>query len=143
MQMTPEEIVRHYTQAANKHKDIKVLADLNMVTPAEIRAVLAEAGVEGVEPPKRIVRKRKPAPPPEAEAPPCAAPEAEAPPSAAPEPPQADGPEVYRKIENILAALPGDMGQKARWAAGKLLAEVFAEYLVARLGLNENEEGGG
>ena len=38
MQMTPEEIVRHYTHAANKHKDIKVLAELNMVTPAEIRA---------------------------------------------------------------------------------------------------------
>ena len=128
MQMTPEEIVRHYTQAANKHKDIKVLADLNMVTPAEIRAVLAEAGVEGVEAPKRIVRKKKPAPPP------FKAPD---------KPPREDGPEVYRKIENILAALPGDMGQKARWAAGKLLAEVFAEYLVARLGLNENEEGGG
>ena len=132
MQMTPEEIVRHYTQAANKHKDIRVLADLNTVTPAEIRAVLAEAGVEGVEAPKRIVRRKKPptAPPPEADAPTCAA----------PEPPQEDGPEVYRKIENILAALPGDMGPKARWAAGKLLAEVFAEYLAARLGLRD--EGG-
>lgn len=120
--MTPEEIVRHYTQAANKHKDIKVLADLNMVTPAEIRAVLAEAGVEGVEAPKRIVRKRKSAPPP------FKAPD---------KPPREDGPEVYRKIESILAVLPEGMGQKARWAAGKLLAEVFAEYLVARLGLEE------
>lgn len=122
--MTPEEIVRHYTQAANKHKDIKVLADLNMVTPAEIRAVLAEAGVEGVEVPKRIVRKKKPAPPP------FKAPD---------KPPREDGPEVYRKIENILAALPGDMGQKARWAAGKMLAEIFAEYLIARLELEGGE----
>ena len=77
MQMTPEEIVRHYTHAANKHKDIKVLAELNMVTPAEIRAVLAESGVEGIEAPKRIARRKKPSalPPPEKEAPPSAAPE--------------------------------------------------------------------
>ena len=67
-------------------------------------------------------------------------PEEEAPPSAAPEPPKEDGPEVYRKIENILAALPGDMGQKARWAAEKMVAEVFAEYLKVRLRVEENEE---
>ena len=63
-----------------------------------------------------------------------------APPSAAPEPPQENGPEVYQKIENILAALPGDMGQKARWAAEKMVAEVFAEYLKVRLRVEENEE---
>lgn len=51
-----------------------------------------------------------------------------------------DGPEVYRKIENILAALPGDMGQKARWAAEKMVAEVFAEYLKVRLRVEENEK---
>jgi len=56
-------------------------------------------------------------------------------------PQKADGPEVYRKIEDILAALPPNMGLKARWAAGKMLAEVFAEYLMARLGL-EKDEGG-
>lgn len=135
MQMTPEEIVRDYLQARNKEKQIRILADMNLTTMAEIKRFLVENGVEGVVAPKLRGRRKKPSalPPPEAEAPP----------SAAPEPPQADGPEVYRKIENILAALPGDMGQKARWAAGKLLAEVFAEYLVARLGLNENEEGGG
>ena len=77
MVMTNEEIVRDYLQARNKSKQIKVLADLNTVAPAEIRAVLAEACVEGIEAPKRIVRKRKPAPP-----------EAEAPPSVAPEPPR-------------------------------------------------------
>lgn len=132
MTMTNEEIVRDYLQARNKSKQIKVLADLNTVAPAEIRAVLAEAGVEGVAAPKRIVRRKKPptAPPPEAEAPL----------SAAPEPPQTDGPDIYRKIENILAALPGDMGPKARWAAGKMVAEVFAEYLMARLRLEEGDQ---
>lgn len=130
MVMTNEEIVRDYLQARNKSKQIKVLADLNTVAPAEIRAVLAEACVEGIEAPKRIVRKRKPAPPPEAEAPP----------SVAPEPPRGDGPDIYRKIENILAALPGEMGPKARWAAGKMVAEMFAEYLMARLRLEEGDQ---
>lgn len=125
MTMTNEEIVRDYLQARNKSKQIKVLADLNTVTPAEIRAVLAEAGVEGIEAPKRIVRKRKPAPPP------FKAPD---------KPPREDGPDIYRKIENILAALPGDMGQKARWAAGKMVAEVFAEYLMVRLRLEEGDQ---
>ena len=55
MQMTNEEIVRDYNAAANKSKQIKILAELNTVSPGEIRAVLAEAGVEGVEAPKRIV----------------------------------------------------------------------------------------
>ena len=132
--MTNDEIVRDYLQARNKSKQIKVLADLNTVTPAEIRAVLAEAGVAGIEAPKRIVRRKKPptAPPPETEAPP----------SAAPEHPRGDGPDIYRKIENILAALPGDMGPKARWAAGKMVAEVFAEYLMVRLRLGEEHTSG-
>ena len=46
MQMTSEEIVRDYNAAANKNKQIKILAELNMVSPSEIRAVLAQAGVE-------------------------------------------------------------------------------------------------
>ena len=58
MTMTPEEIARHYVQAANTTKDIKILADLNCVSPSEIRAVLAQAGVEGVEAPKRILPKK-------------------------------------------------------------------------------------
>ena len=44
---------RTFKYSAN-NQDIKVLAELNMVTPAEIRAVLAESGVEGIEAPKRI-----------------------------------------------------------------------------------------
>lgn len=34
MQMTAEEICRHYTQASNKSKDIQVLADLNATATA-------------------------------------------------------------------------------------------------------------
>ena len=63
MQMTNEEIVRDYNAAANKSKQIRILAELNMVSPGEIRAVLAQAGVEGVDMPKRLKKK------PEAEAP--------------------------------------------------------------------------
>jgi len=62
MDMTSEEIVRDYRQARNKSKQIKILADRNVVTPSEIRAVLAEAGVEGVKAPQRI-RQKKPVPP--------------------------------------------------------------------------------
>lgn len=50
-----------------------------------------------------------------------------------------DSPVIYRQIESILAALPKDIGEKARWAAGKLAAELFAEYLMERLGLREDE----
>lgn len=48
--------------------------------------------------------------------------------------------EIYGQIEAILAELPEDMGVKARWAAGKMLAEMFAEYLKMRLRLED--EGG-
>lgn len=48
MQMSAEEIVRHYQQAKNKSADIGVLADLNSTDKASIRAVLADAGVEAI-----------------------------------------------------------------------------------------------
>ena len=51
MTMTDAEIVRHYQEAANKSKDIKVLAELNLCAPADIRAILAAAGVPGGKPP--------------------------------------------------------------------------------------------
>ena len=55
MIMTAEEIVRDYLQARNKQKQkqIKILADLNQTTQAEIKRILAENCVEGVEAPKR------------------------------------------------------------------------------------------
>ena len=58
MQMTSEEIVRDYSAAKNKSKQIKILADLNAASPGEIRAVLAEAGVAGVKMLERIRQKR-------------------------------------------------------------------------------------
>lgn len=115
MQMTREEIVRDYLQAKNKSKQLKVLADLNLTTQSEIRRVLIEGGVEGVKAPKRLMKW--------------------APAEVSKEPET----EVYGQIEAILAALPEGMGEKARWAAGKLAAEMFAEYLIDRLGLGEGD----
>ena len=42
MQMTPEEICRHYVQAAERKKDITILAELNETDDASIRAVLID-----------------------------------------------------------------------------------------------------
>ena len=108
------------------------MADLNQTTMAEIKRALAENGVEGVAAPKLRGRRKNPAtiPPPEVEAPPAPLPEL----------PQGAVPDIYRKIENILATLPEDMGVKARWGAGKMLAEVFAEYLMVRLRLEEGDQ---
>lgn len=64
MQMTNEEIVREYNAAASKSKQIKILADLNCVTSGEIKAILAQAGVDGVKMPERT-RQRKPVQTPE------------------------------------------------------------------------------
>lgn len=55
MTMTAEEIVRHYRQAANKKKDVLVLADLNGTDEASIKAVLIDAGVME---PERKERKK-------------------------------------------------------------------------------------
>lgn len=120
MNMTSEEIVRDYTQAANKGKQIKVLADLNCVTPNEIRQVLLQAGVEGVPTPKRIV-KRKPAP-----ASPKAGQETAA---AAPEPVQP----FWQRMEAILDALPEKLPPEAAGIVQNLLQTLFADYLGQRL----------
>jgi len=119
MMMTREEMVRHYAQAANKAKDIKVLADLNCVTPGEIRAALAQAGVEA---PKRT-RAKKPAAGP------------------APAPVQEPAlPPVYGQAEAILAALPEGASHAVRRRAGELLADLFRDYLLERLGLNKERQ---
>ena len=44
MNMTAEEIVRHYRQAKDPKNDIQVLADLNGTDTASIRAILIDAG---------------------------------------------------------------------------------------------------
>lgn len=124
MQMTSEEIVRDYKSAANKSKQIRILADLNAVSPGEIRAVLAEAGVEGVDAPKRI-RQRKaesPAPAPE--------PERQEAPVAAALPLES----VYYRIEGILASIPEDASLYVRKTALELMTALFREYLERRIG---------
>lgn len=123
MVMTNEEIVRDYGQARNKSKQIRILADLNQTTKAEIRQILASEGAEVVEANKRPLKplnhKMK---------------------NDTAEKLEAPKTEIYGQIEAILAELPEDMGVKARWAAGKMLAEMFAEYLKMRLRLED--EGG-
>lgn len=116
MNMTNEEIVRDYQQARNKSKQLKILADLNCVSPGEIRQVLAQAGVAGVKMPERIV-KRKPAP-------------------VIPEPAPAAPPEApfWERVEAILAALPETLPVEAEGIVLNLLQTLFADYLEKRLG---------
>ena len=123
MQMTNEEIVRDYTQAANKSKQIKVLAELNAVSPGEIRAVLAAAGVEGVAPPKRI-RQQKP----------------ETPARAAEYAPAAGLPPFWERMETILGALPEELPPEAEAIVQNLLQTLFADYLCNRLGREARDE---
>ena len=115
MQMTNEEIVRGYNAAANKNKQIKILAELNMVSPGEIRAVLAQAGVEGVSMPKRVKQSK---------------PEAEA---------KVEDQTVYERIEMILGALPEDASRCTRDTAANLVISLFRDYVRQRLG-TEGEE---
>ena len=114
MTMTNEEIVRDYNQAANKSKQIKVLAELNCVSPGEIRAVLAQAGVAGVKMPERI-RPRK------------SAPEA----AASPVTPDRT---VYDRIESILNSLPDDSTDYTIERAEELVLGLLKDYVWQRLG---------
>lgn len=119
MTMTDAEIVRHYREAANKAKDIKVLAELNLCAPADIRAILARAGVPGIKAPVR----QRPSP-----AEPDAGAESRAP----------EYGQIYDRLEAILAALPPDMPEATRREAGDLLLGLFADYLAIRLGEAEH-----
>ena len=107
MQMTNEEIVRDYNAAANKSKQIKILA------------VLAQSGAPGVKMPERIV-KRKTAP-----ASRKAGPEA----SAAPE----QAAPFWQRMEDILNALPEKMPPEAEGIVQNLLQTLFADHLSQRL----------
>lgn len=114
MTMTNEEIVRDYTQAANKGKQIKILADLNCVSPGEIRAVLAAAGVPGIRAPERI-RRRKAAV------------------TEKPQPETASAPSFWEHTEAILAALPDELPPEAESIVQNLLQTLFADYIGRRL----------
>ena len=127
MQMTPEEICRHYGQASNKTKDIKVLADLNATDPASIRAILIEGGVLPPDPPKRTRKPRVGAP---AEVPSAQA-AAKAP------PPDAS---VFGRVERILDALPATAGQATRTRAYNLVMALLADDIAGRLDLERVEK---
>lgn len=116
MQMTTEEIVRDYNAAANKSKQIKILADLNCVSSSEIRAVLAQAGAPGIKMPERI-RQRKT----------NAAPLPQEQPSAVP------GESVYARIETILDTIPKDASEDVRNKALDLAASLFSDYAKEHL----------
>ncbi len=117
MQMPNEEIVRSYNEAANKSKQIKILADLNCVSPSEIQVVLAKAGVAGVKMPTRIVKRK---------------PEAKAP------GPASDlDKSFFDRVETILAALPEGVSDEAIGYTRNLLQALFADYLDQRLGKGE------
>lgn len=120
MTMTNEEIVRDYNAAANKSRQIRILADLNMVSPDEIRAVLAQARVEGTETPKRKGRKKS-----------------QEPVQTAAEVSSRPLKTVYSPIEDILASLPEDASDYARKTAGILVTALFREYIERRLGIGE------
>ena len=55
MQMSTNEIVRMYKEAADKKKQIPILADLNACTVEEIRAELVKGGID----PRTLPRKRR------------------------------------------------------------------------------------
>lgn len=120
MTMSNEEIARDYCQAANKSKQIKILSDLNCCTPGEIRQILFDQGVPGIAAPKRIRHKA-------ADAATTLLADVQ------PEPPSQTS--VYDQIEAIIAALPENMTEAARMDAGKLLQQMFADYLDKRLEL--------
>ena len=116
MQMTNEEIVRDYNAAKNKSKQIKVLADLNQTSPSEIRTILADAGVEGVKKPEKIMpRKKQEAVP-------------------APEPASAPAEDPYSRIETILDAVPKNASEYMRSNAVNLVTSMFTDYVERRLG---------
>lgn len=113
MRMTSKEIVRDYNQAKNKQKQIKILADLNQVYPSDIRAVLAEAGVEGVEAPRRKPRW-------------------------VPETPQDTDADIYDRIEAVLSTLLARPQPLAiRVITKDLACAMFTDYLNRRLNLEE------
>lgn len=118
MQMTDDEIVRHYREARNKAKDIPVLADLNDCKPKEIREILIKAG----ELPQPVAPPKKPEPPQDEEL-------------LSPSPLDASG--VYSRVEQILDAIPGDGDELIREKAFSLCLALLTDDLLGRLGLKE------
>lgn len=64
MEMSEEEIVKSYKEAAYKGSQIGILADLNGCNPSEIHAVLEKHGIDITKPEnKKTKRGRKPGQP--------------------------------------------------------------------------------
>lgn len=145
MQMTAEEICRHYTQASNKSKDIQVLADLNATDKPSIRAILIDGGVLPPDPPKRGRRPRAEKP-------------TEAPLTASPKEPKLKGivcPNavgdfgtpgvvvesltIYERVDKIPGTLPDRASRKIRTRAYNLVMSMLADAIGERLGLRPEE----
>lgn len=145
MQMTPEEICRHYVQAADRKKDITILAELNVTDEASIRAVLIDGGVLPPDPPKRG-RKPKTAKP-------SGSPLTDARqesklngimcPNAVGEPGQpgvvVEGLTIYERVDKILGALPDRASQEIRTRAYNLVMSMLADAIGERLGLRPED----
>jgi len=112
MQMTKDEICVRYRDAANKVKQIGILADLNACRPVDIADILREAGFEL---PKIFERKKKPAAEPAKKA------------ERAPEPaPAASAPEPARHDDDtipVATALPLIVAAAFTDAVEKILNE--------------------
>lgn len=114
MQMTKEEIIRHYRQAKNKDDDIRILADLNLTTQDAIREILIEAGA------MRRKYERKPRPEP-------AKVEIETQIEV-----DTTG-DIYQRLETILGSVPHGAAENVREFAFNLLSAVYLDYLRKRL----------
>ena len=145
MQMTAEEICRHYTQASNKSKDIQVLADLNATDKPSIRAILIDGGVLPPDPPKRGRKRRadKPAGSPLTDARqesklkgimcPNAVGDSGTPGVVV------EGLTIYERVDKILGALPDRASQEIRTRAYNLVMSMLADAIGERLGLRPEE----
>lgn len=123
MQMTDDEIVRHYREARNKAKDITVLADLNTCKPKEIREILIRAGAL----PQPVALPKKPEPPQDE--------------GLLPHSPMVDASGVYSRVEQILDAIPGDASDRSRGFAFDLCLALFVDDMKKRLGIGKEAAG--
>ena len=145
MQMTPEEICRHYVQAADRKKDITILAELNETDDASIRAVLIDGGVLPPDPPKRGRKPRadKPAGSPLTDARQESKLKGIMCPNAVGEPGMpgvvVEGLTIYERVDKILGTLPDRASREIRTRAYNLVMSMLADAIGERLGLKPED----
>lgn len=158
--MTNEEILRHFSQAANKKADVKVIADLCATSEAEIWDILLSGGADPAQLPKRPAGRPKkpktedaaPAAPAEAvsEEPvlrektvkrfpagkrgPRKTPEAAAPPAPVRNGKASDLMLLSERSERIVSALPLKPSEEVRHLARQLLAQMAADAIKQSIG---------